>query len=199
MHIPKTISLDRNGQYCLACLSTDVERVFQNNLTYYHCSACGKTQERSLVIDDNVTWWVDQDGLYWHESVGVIVTVGDTLLTLLRQIYPFAYAIPAGHLDKGEQPEAAARRELEEETGITVSSLEIMKRNFEIPGDSCRRGSDHHRWHLYRARLSAYPTMRLSDEASEVRWITLLELGGEPSLTYPLKFFVETFGAALFR
>jgi hypothetical protein len=74
-----------------------------------------------------------------------------------------------------------------------------MKENFGMPGDACRRGSDHHRWHLYRARFNAYPEMRLSDEASEARWMTLPELMDEPHLTYPLRLFVETLGVELFR
>ena len=199
MKIPETIPLDREGQYCFACFSPSVKRIFRDNLTYYHCSMCDRTLERSLVIDNKIVWWVDKDALYWHESVGVIVLVEDKLLTQLRQIYPFAYTIPAGHLDKGELPEVAAKRELQEETGITVQSLEVLKKDFDIIGDSCRRGSDHHRWHLYRAQMNVYPEIHLSDEASQTKWMTLQELKDEPQLTYPLKFFVDTLSKELFQ
>lgn len=150
------------------------------------------------MIDDAIIWWVNGENNYWHESVGVLVIVGNKLLTQLRQVYPFAYTIPAGHLDKGELPEIAARRELHEETGIAVESLEVLKKDFDIVGDSCRRGSDHHRWHLYRVRMNMYPEIYLSDEAIQTKWMTLQELKNEPQLTYPLKFFVDTMGKGLF-
>jgi len=199
MKIPDIIPLNQPGQYCLNCFSPNVKRVFQDNFTYYHCSACNKSLERSLVIDDAITWWIDEENNYWHESVGVLVISGNKLLTQLRQIYPFAYTIPAGHLDKNELPEAAAKRELYEETGLVVQSLEVLKENFDIAGDSCRRGSDHHRWHLYRVRMKARPEVRLSDEATQTKWMTLQELKKETRLTYPLKFFIDTMGEKLFK
>lgn len=198
MKIPNTIPLNKEGQYCFECFSQSVKRVFRDNLTYYHCSACNRLLERSLVIDNAINWWVDKENNYWHESVGVLVVAENRLLVQLRQIYPFAYTIPAGHLDKGELPEAAAKRELREETGIVVQSLEIFKKDFDIIGDSCRRGSDHHRWHLYRVRMDVYPEVRLSDEARQTKWLTLQELKSESRLTYPLKFFVDTIGEGLF-
>jgi 8-oxo-dGTP pyrophosphatase MutT (NUDIX family) len=198
MKIDKNLSLNREGQYCIECLSETIERVFQSGLTYYHCHSCSKTLDRSLVIDNDIVWWVDKDNVYWHESVGVLVVVGDKLLTFLRKIYPFSYTIPAGHLDKNELPEIAACRELCEETNISISSLELMKKDFDIYGDSCRRGSDNHRWNLYRIKLTSFPNISLSDEASEVRWMTFSELRKEQQLTYPLKIFVETIGKNIF-
>ncbi len=199
MKIPDTISLNKEGQYCLGCFSTNVKRVFRDNLSYYYCSVCDRLLERSLVIDNAITWWVDGKNNYWHESVGVLVIVEKKLLTQLRQIYPFAYTIPAGHLDKDELPEVAAKRELYEETSIAGQQLEVLKKDFDIVGDSCRRGSDHHRWHLYRVRMERYPEVRLSDEAVQTKWMTLQELKSESKLTYPLKFFVDTISEGLFK
>jgi len=199
MKMPETIPQDKNGQYCFECYSPNVQRIFKGNLTYYQCSDCKKIHERSLVIDDAVTWWVDEEKNYWHESVGVLVIAEDKLLTQFRQIFPFAYTIPAGHLDKGELPEVAAKRELQEETGITVQTLKTMMDGFDIPGDSCRRGCDHHKWHLYRAQLESCPEVHLSDEANLVKWMTFEELKNEPQLVYPLKFFVNTIGEGLFN
>ena len=74
MQIPINISLKQEGQYCIYCFSQKVERIYKNRLTYYHCKSCNKTAERSLVIDNNIVWWVDkQTNEYWHESVGVFV------------------------------------------------------------------------------------------------------------------------------
>jgi 8-oxo-dGTP pyrophosphatase MutT (NUDIX family) len=199
MQIPKLLSLDRDGQYCMNCFSLDVKRLFQNSLTYYKCSICNQMLERSLVIDSKIVWWVDGDTTYWHESVGVLVVVGSKLLVMLRKIFPFSYTIPAGHLDKGEPSVFAAQRELEEETGLIFSELEVIKENFDIARDSCRRGSDHHRWHLYRVILDTIPEISLCDEASEIKWMTLQELKNEPRLTFPLQFFVDTLGEGIFE
>jgi len=197
--LPKSIPLDQIGNYCLHCFSPDVQRVFKDSLTYYFCSACGQTLERSLVIDDKIKWWVDSHKIYWHESVGVLVLVGGKLLTMLRQIYPFSFTIPAGHLDIGEKPEQAALRELREETGINVSPLEILRDNFNIVGDACRRGSDDHRGHLYRLKLDSRPPIAVSDEAMHVRWMTLMELEQEKNLTFELRYVVDLLGSELFE
>ncbi|MBS4215780.1 NUDIX hydrolase [Neobacillus rhizophilus] len=42
--------------------------------------------------------------------------------------------IPAGKLEKGEEPDACARRELEEETGYVCESLELLTSFFTSPG-----------------------------------------------------------------
>ncbi|HZE76461.1 MAG TPA: NUDIX hydrolase, partial [Gemmatimonadales bacterium] len=38
----------------------------------------------------------------------------------------YVWEIPAGRLDPGESPEACARRELEEEAGVTAAALERL-------------------------------------------------------------------------
>ena len=42
--------------------------------------------------------------------------------------------IPAGKLEKGEKPEATAKRELEEETGYTCSNLQLLISFYTSPG-----------------------------------------------------------------
>lgn len=198
MRIPADVPLDKDGQYCMSCFSKNVERVFNDGRTQYRCNACGKTLERTLVIDNKTKWWIDENRTYWHESVGILVVAEGRLLTFLRKIFPFSYTIPAGHVDEAELPEDAALRELQEETGISLSSLELFKENFDIVGDSCRRGSDNHRWNLYRALLPSRPTISLSDEGSDVRFMTLRELQEQDKLTFPLAYLVRQLGEKLF-
>lgn len=193
MQIPLSIPLDKEGQYCFQCFSGPIDRIFKDNLTYYKCLACGKISERSLVLDNQITWWVDKQGRYWHESVGVVVRQEKKLLGLLRQIYPFAYTIPAGHLDAEENPERAAMRELKEETGLSTNKLKLIG-EFDLPGDSCRRGSDHHRWHLYYVDIHSSVRLQLSDEASIAQWLSLSQLRELKNMTYSLKYIVNTFG-----
>lgn len=51
------------------------------------------------------------------------------ILVGLRGVNPeiHKWALPGGHLSTGETPEEAARRELEEETGVVTSNLELIK------------------------------------------------------------------------
>lgn len=180
------------------CHSETVDRIYKDHLTLYRCNTCQKISNRCLVIDNKIVWWIDEKENYWHESVGVIVINEDQkILCMLRQIFPFSYTIPAGHLDKWEVPEHAALRELEEETGIkTKGKLELIE-EFNIYEDSCRRGSDHHKWHLYKLRVANVKKIELSDETSTADWYHLSELEKMKNLTDSLKFIIKRFGKSL--
>lgn len=186
------------GQYCISCFKGPVERILNDGRTSYICRSCGRTEDRSLVIDNGITWWMTADRTYWHESVGVVVVNKENkILCMLRQIFPFASALPAGHLDMDEEPEHAARRELEEETGIVAKGALEHLGDFDIPGDACRRGSDDHVWHLYRYRLPDDVKIALSDEASGAEWFTLSELQSLDNATYPLSVIIRKFNRSL--
>jgi 8-oxo-dGTP pyrophosphatase MutT (NUDIX family) len=70
-------------------------------------------------------------GLWWrirrpsYEGTLVAVYVGSATL-LLRPSYRPGWNFPGGGVRRGELPEEAARRELEEETGIVAPSLQAM-------------------------------------------------------------------------
>jgi 8-oxo-dGTP diphosphatase len=52
-------------------------------------------------------------------------------------ISPSLWGLPGGHVEEGEEPLAAAHRELLEETGLTVSRLDLWWRGVK-PGNSRR-------------------------------------------------------------
>lgn len=81
------------------------------------------------------------------DSVGIIASLKSTgsneRIVLVNQFrYPavregcdgFLWEIPAGMLNKGENPEETAIRELEEETGLKCRSVEEIARFFLSPG-----------------------------------------------------------------
>jgi ADP-ribose pyrophosphatase YjhB (NUDIX family) len=83
-----------------------------------------------------------------HTSVGMFIWKENKLLLIERGREPFGYAVPAGHVDDDTTFEAAAIRELEEETGLQTESIELLAEGRK--NNSCRReGGSWHYWKLY--------------------------------------------------
>ena len=73
-----------------------------------------------------------------HSGGACVLYVENGSVLLVRQ-YRYAYGesiyeIPAGKLEKGEDPMLAAARELEEETGIKAERLELLFVDYPTPG-----------------------------------------------------------------
>src|SRR6267378_2952819 len=98
-------------------------------------------------------------------------------LVLVRQYrHPVGQAlweVPAGVLEKGESPEQAIRRELEEEVGRRAGHLEPLATFHPTPG-FCDEVL-----HLFRAtRLEEAPVRPDDDEILEAKWYTLAAARG---------------------
>ncbi len=103
-------------------------------------------------------------------AVAIVAVDSEGMLTLVRQRREAVRAelveLPAGTLEEGEAPLAAARRELEEETGLTGGSWQEVATFYTTPG-FCRE-----RMHLFFAEgLERGEASPESDEELEVvRW-----------------------------
>lgn len=162
-------------QYCIGCHAEAIKHIKIDGKSQYRCDSCHETYDRSIVIDPEVVWWVDEDKEYWHESSGVFIQdLSGKILLFERTAYPFSMTIPAGHVDTGETPIIAALREVQEEVGIKNLQLETIVEE-DIWGDECRRGADVHRWHAYLATVSERPRVKLNDEGVSSRWLTIEE------------------------
>lgn len=184
-------------QYCIQCRSEDVHRIIREGKTVYLCNACETTSPRLIVIDPGINWWVEErTGEYWHESVGAFIynTEGEILL-FERVIYPFAISIPAGHLDTGEKPIHAVEREVREETGLNNLSFDLFSSE-DVIGDSCRRGADCHKWHLFTTKLGKDAKVELNDEGVKPVWLSL-EAALSNELVMPVRYFIQKYGRAL--
>lgn len=175
-----------------------VERIVEDGRTYYTCKTCNKKHERSIVIDPAIVWWVADDGEYWHESAGMFICNPEgKFLFYERLMFPFAVTVPAGHVDAGEDPRDTARRETEEEVGYKADKF-IAIASDDIVGDSCRRGSDAHRWHVYLVPIENAADLEVTekDEGHKPMWLTLDEALAK-DLTHPVRYLIEKYRGKL--
>lgn len=107
-----------------------------------------------------------------HVGALVAVRVGESLL-LLRSSYRREWNFPGGGVQRGEAPEAAARRELAEEIGLSAGVLRHVGTTRGIwdgRPDSV---------HLFELWLEALPPLRLDNrEIVEARLVRLDEIAG---------------------
>jgi len=101
--------------------------------------------------------------LPYRPNVGIVILneFGQVFAAQRLDRYQDAWQMPQGGIDKGEDPERAALRELEEETGITADLVEPLAQSkgwlpYELPHDLIPklwkgkyRGQEQ-KWFLYR-------------------------------------------------
>jgi len=116
-------------------------------------------------------WGEHEREIVEHPGAVAIVAVGtDGMVALVRQRREAArkelLELPAGTLEEGEQPLDSARRELEEETGLTGGTWRELAAFYTTPG-FCRE-----RMHLFAAEgVESGPASPEADEQLElIRW-----------------------------
>jgi 8-oxo-dGTP pyrophosphatase MutT (NUDIX family)/DNA-directed RNA polymerase subunit RPC12/RpoP len=169
--------LPTDGKMHRFCMQCGAEGVLQEQTkagTKYPCPGCGHVGERTIYFDKHKCW-LDKDKELWHESAGVFLrNKQGKYLFFQRTEYPLSLTVPTGHVDKGEEPELAAKRELKEEVSIVVPSLHYLGQE-DVWGDSCSSGADVHRWHAYCAQLDSNPKVIVKEEGEKPVWLTLDE------------------------
>jgi ADP-ribose pyrophosphatase len=83
---------------------------------------------------------IEVDDFYVIERSDFVLVVAEQNdhVALVRQYRPatnrYYYSLPGGYLDSGESPEAAARRELLEETGLSGEGFRTIGELHPLPG-----------------------------------------------------------------
>jgi 8-oxo-dGTP diphosphatase len=122
-----------------------------------HCTSCG------LVIYDNPA-----------PTASALVLDQSGRLMLTRRAKPPAqemWDVPGGFIEPGEHPEQAVRRELMEETGLTVEVGDRVGFFCDTYGDDGMPTLNI----VYRARVTG-GVERAADDVSEIGWFPLGEL-----------------------
>lgn len=96
----------------------------------------------------------------YRSGVGIVLVDADgRVFAARRRDTPDAWQMPQGGIDAGEDPLAAAKRELREETGVTSATLAAELPDtvrYDLPADISRRiwkgryRGQEQRWYLFR-------------------------------------------------
>jgi putative (di)nucleoside polyphosphate hydrolase len=103
--------------------------------------------------------WIDEEG--YRANVGIILSNEDRRLLLGGRVGQSGWQFPQGGMLRGEDPEAAMYRELEEEIGLGPDDVELLGvtrdwLRYRLPDRYLRRGSEplcigqKQRWYLLR-------------------------------------------------
>jgi len=85
----------------------------------------------------------------------IVPTLSDKLVMIYNYRYPLdenCLEFPSGHIEAGERPEQAARRELEEEVGYTSGQLRLI-------GEFCPSARSNQKAHIFLTEVSKKGTL----------------------------------------
>lgn len=100
-----------------------------------------------------------------------MIIVGNEVLLVKRKNDPFRgqWAIPGGFVERDERLQAAALRELQEETGVLLTQI----RQFGVYGEPGRDPRGRTVTFVFWTRLAEKPPIQASDDAADCSWFPL--------------------------
>ena len=106
-------------------------------------------------------------------AVGALISHGGKLLMIRTSKWSDKWGIPGGKIERGEEAEAAVRREVREETGLELRDVRLATvRDCVDPGEFHRLA---HFLLLNYTAMASSDKVRLNDEAEEFRWVATQE------------------------
>jgi len=114
------------------------------------------------------------------ESAGGVVVNAEGRVLLVSQ-FGTSWSLPKGHMEEGESPLEAARREIHEETG--VSRLELVRplgtyTRHRLGRDGGEERSELKTIHLFLFRTDATELAPLDADNPEARWVERESVAG---------------------
>ena len=111
-----------------------------------------------------------------HQSAGAIIKDKEgRILIIERKFAPFGWAGPAGHIDEGESPEEAMKREVREEVGLEVKKFKLLYHE-TLDWNKCSRGITGHEWFLYKILEWSGELKKEKSEVKNLKWVAPSEL-----------------------
>lgn len=107
-----------------------------------------------------------------HFSVGAVIKRAEKYLLINNRHYGWAGV--AGHIDEGEEPLHAVKREVLEESGLKVDSCELLFEEM-IAWNWCHRGVTGHHWYLYECTVTGNIKQNTA-ETESIGWYTVEEI-----------------------
>jgi ADP-ribose pyrophosphatase YjhB (NUDIX family) len=118
---------------------------------------------------------------------GALVIQNGKVLLVKRGIEPYkgCWDIPGGFMEPHETPEQAATRELLEETGLAIASLEYLVALPDIYGPAPADGEEpDFTLNIYFVASVAGGTLKPSDDAVEAHWFAVDELPADDQIAF---------------
>ena len=140
-------------------------------MRYTHCPNCGAVLSSRAIGDEGLVPWCDTCSRPWFDTFSscIITAVmnGKGEVLLQREARrPTMEVLVAGYIQPGETAEAAVRREIAEETGLTATSLRYIASYPHMGGNMLMLGF------CAKAEGDAQPA---SEEVISSRWCTMEE------------------------
>jgi 8-oxo-dGTP pyrophosphatase MutT (NUDIX family) len=106
-----------------------------------------------------------------HQSAGAIIKDKEgRMLMIERKFPPYGWAGPAGHIDPGESPEEAMKREVKEEVGLQVQKSRLLYHE-TLDWNKCSRGEVGHEWFLYEILEWTGNVKMEKSEVMKIKWV----------------------------
>ena len=140
-------------------------------MRYTFCPNCGTRLTERSIGDEGLVPWCESCQCPWFDSfstciiAAVMNDAGEVLLQRERR-RPEREVLVAGYIKPGESAEDAARREIAEETGLTVTSLRYVGSYPHMNGDMLMLGF---------AATAEGEVKPSNSEVVSARWATLEE------------------------